>query len=182
LAYDFSSSNEVIDVSNLTIDTGGNLTVSANTIMLGNVAIGIPAPFNTYTLDISGTARATSFNATSDYRIKANIQNLNETFSVDHLRPIYYFNKEANKEDIGFIAHEVQQHYPYLVTGNKDGDEKQSLNYNGIMGILVKEVKECKTEIKRLKEEMAKVLREQKIRKTKEEIEKLQLANEKILR
>jgi hypothetical protein len=29
---------------------------------------------------------------------------------------------------------------------------------------------------------MAKVLREQKIRKTKEEIEKLQLANEKILR
>jgi hypothetical protein len=182
LAYDFSSSNEVIDVSNLTIDTGGNLTVSANTIMLGNVAIGIPAPFNTYTLDISGTARATSFNATSDYRIKANIQNLNETFSVDHLRPIYYFNKEANKEDIGFIAHEVQQHYPYLVTGNKDGDEKQSLNYNGIMGILVKEVKECKTEIKRLKEEMTKVLREQKIRKTKEEIEKLQLANEKILR
>ena len=147
---------------------------------MGNLAIGIPNPSYAYNLDISGTARATSFNATSDYRIKANIQNLNDTFSVDYLRPIYYFNKEANKEDIGFIAHEVQEHYPYLVSGEKDGQQFQALNYNGIMGILVKDVKECKAEIKRLKREMAELLREDKIKKAKKEIEQLKLNNEKM--
>jgi hypothetical protein len=154
LAYDYSGTSEIIDISSLTLDTNGNLTISSNTIVLGNMAIGIAAPTNTYNLDISGTARATSFNATSDYRIKANIQSLNDSFSVDYLRPVHYFNKEANKDDIGFIAHEVQQFYPCLVTGEKDGNEKQSLNYNGLLGILVKDIQECKSEIKRLTQEV----------------------------
>ena len=154
LAYDYSGTSEIIDISSLTLDTNGNLTISSNTIVLGNMAIGIADPTNTYNLDISGTARATSFNATSDYRIKANIQSLNDSFSVDYLRPVRYFNREANKDDIGFIAHEVQQFYPCLVTGEKDGNEKQSLNYNGLLGILVKDIQECKNEIKRLTQEV----------------------------
>jgi ADP-heptose:LPS heptosyltransferase len=44
-------------------------------------------------------------------------------YSVDNLKPIKYFNKKSGKEDIGFIAHEVQENFPCLVTGEKDGEE-----------------------------------------------------------
>jgi hypothetical protein len=60
------------------------------------------------------------------------------------LRPITYTNSRAGKPDIGFIAHEVGEHYPYLVNGEKDGEDMQSLNYIGIIGILVKEIQELK--------------------------------------
>jgi hypothetical protein len=63
---------------------------------------------------------------------------------VDVLRPIAYTNSRAGKQDIGFIAHEVGEHYPYLVNGEKDGENMQSLNYIGIIGILVKEIQELK--------------------------------------
>ena len=100
---------------------------------------------------ISGTCTATSFNSTSDYRIKENIVALNDTFTVDNLKPVIYTNYELGKQDIGFIAHEVQEVYPYLVTGNKNGKNIQTLNYIGIIGILVNEIQHLKKEIKYLK-------------------------------
>jgi hypothetical protein len=47
---------------------------------------------------------------------------------------------------MGFIAHEVQEIFPFLVTGVKDGEEKQTLNYNGFIALLVKEVQDLKKE------------------------------------
>jgi protein-arginine kinase activator protein McsA len=38
----------------------------------------------------------------------------------------------------------IKELYPYLVKGLKDGEEIQSLNYNGLIGILVKEIQELK--------------------------------------
>lgn len=90
----------------------------------------------------------------SDYRIKevvGNIQDIDECV-VDHLNPIKYVNKTNGHTEIGFLAHEVQKDFPYLVTGTKDGSETQTLNYIGLIGLLVKEVKELKKEILQLKE------------------------------
>jgi hypothetical protein len=53
---------------------------------------------------------------------------------------------------MGFIAHEVQDLFPFLVTGVKDGSEIQTLNYNGFIALLVKEVQDLKKENIRLKE------------------------------
>ena len=121
----------------------------------GNVGIGTTAPV--YTLDVTGTGRLTgqlnalSFNATSDYRIKDDVQSLFDTdVTVDNLNPIRYFNNQAQKLDIGFLAHEVQEHYPYLVNGKKDGEQMQTLNYIGLIGILVKEIQELKSQVKKL--------------------------------
>ena len=94
---------------------------------------------------------ALTYNATSDYRIKNNIVNLNEKFTVDNLKPIQYCNILSNKTDIGFLAHEVQEHFPYLVDGVKDGPGTQSINYNGFIGILVKEIQVLKKEMSLLK-------------------------------
>jgi hypothetical protein len=98
-----------------------------------------------------GQINSTTFNATSDYRIKDNVICLDESFVVDNLKPIHYYNTSAKRHDIGFLAHEVQEHFPYLVSGKKDGPDMQSVNYNGFIGLLVKEVKQLKAELKQLK-------------------------------
>jgi len=147
-------------IKGLPVTTGASsqwTTIGTNLYYNGSVAIG-KASNPTSILDISGTVTikgpvyGTTFTVTSDYRIKDNPQPLNNTFNVDKLRPLHYINKLSNKEDLGFIAHEVQELYPYLVDGDKD-DEKQnqSLNYTGLIAILVKEIQELKTDVNNLK-------------------------------
>ena len=90
---------------------------------------------------------ATTFTTTSDYRIKGNVRTLDSSFSVDNLRPVSYLNELTNNQDIGLIAHELQEEYPFLVCGEKDGIEKQSVNYTGIIGILINEIKSLKKRV-----------------------------------
>ena len=106
---------------------------------------------NSYTINVTylttNKVTATTFNALSDYRIKENIRGLNNNYSVDNLHPVAYTNKLHGREDIGFIAHEVQEFFPELVTGEKDGEKNQSLNYNGFIPILVKEIQDLKKRV-----------------------------------
>ena len=48
--------------------------------------------------------------------------------------------KNGQKE-IGLLAHELQEVYPFMVCGEKDGKEMQSVNYNGLIGVLINDVK-----------------------------------------
>jgi hypothetical protein len=106
-----------------------------------NMYSGIPA------IDTTGSITAASFNTTSDYRIKENVIELNDTYFVDNLRPVEYENVLINKKSLGFIAHEVQEQYPFLVTGEKDGKENQSIHYQEIIPILVKEIQDLKKRV-----------------------------------
>ena len=78
-------------------------------------------------------------------------------YKIDKLRPISYYNILHNKKDIGFIAHEVQEIFPELVTGIKDGENLQSLNYTGLIGILTKEIQDLKQENKQIKDELKQI-------------------------
>jgi predicted acyltransferase (DUF342 family) len=114
---------------------------------------------STYTVDVSinGNVVATSYNATSDYRIKTRVMPLDLTFTVDVLNPVSYLLKDDKDEklQVGFIAHEVQEFYPFLVNGVKDGPNMQSINYNGFIGILTKEIKDLKAKVKEQEERIA---------------------------
>ena len=116
----------------------------------GNVGIGT-TDTSTYALSVAGSINATVYNASSDYRIKDNIQLLNENFTVDSLKPVTYINKKTGSQDIGLIAHELQEEYPFLVAGEKDGPEMQSVNYIGLIGILIKEIQDLKREVSTFK-------------------------------
>jgi len=117
---------------------------------------GTPAPAaNWYILNTGNatfsTVSAQTFNSTSDYRLKTNIKRITN-YTVDDLKPIEYDIND--KHDMGFLAHEVQEHYPFLVDGEKDGDKMQSINYNGFIALLVKEIQNLKKEVEELKQKI----------------------------
>jgi hypothetical protein len=103
-------------------------------------------------LNVNGTINGTTIPTQSDYRIKDIIEPLNSSYSVDNLNPIRYINKHSQKMEIGFLAHEVQEYFPCLVTSEKDGPDIQTLNYIGLIGILTKEIQILKTEVAALKQ------------------------------
>ena len=113
--------------------------------------------YNLYTYPNAGATTsftASSFNAASDYRIKTNVKNLDSSFVVDKLRPVFYTQTEAKMDSMGFIAHEVQEEFPFLVSGEKDGEDMQSLNYTGLIALLVKEVQDLKRENRLFKDKL----------------------------
>jgi hypothetical protein len=89
------------------------------------------------------TISALNVNVKSDYRLKNNVQPLDVTKTIQLLRPVEY-DISGGKHDMGFLAHEVQEVFPFLVNGYKDGLEFQTLNYTGFIALLVKELKEVK--------------------------------------
>ena len=70
-----------------------------------------------------GAANATAFNATSDYRLKENIEDLADGITkVKQLQPreFNWISDETNTLEDGFIAHEVATVVPSVVRGSKD--------------------------------------------------------------
>ena len=117
------------------VDISGNVDMSGNLKVRGNI---------TYT-GTSGQG--------SDYRIKTNVIPLHDTsFNVDKIEPVYYYNTVANADQIGFIAHRLQDQYPFLVSGVKDGPELQTVNYIGLIGVLVQEIKDLKERVRILEQ------------------------------
>jgi hypothetical protein len=115
----------------------------ANSIVIGN-----SSNQNVY---ISGNCYASAFYATSDYRIKENVTSIPLDVNINNLNPILFKNKITRKNDIGFLEHEVKQYFPYLVDGEKDGQMLQSVNYTGLIGLIVKEIQDLKQENRLLK-------------------------------
>jgi hypothetical protein len=144
------TANYITIEKDTTNNTNGILTLNSGRLLINNTndtAVTVTGRGNFDSLAVTKAVTAASFNATSDYRIKTSITDLDPTFTTDHLRPVKYTNINDKKEYIGFIAHEIQQTYPYLVTGEKDGEETQTMNYDGIIGILVNEIKMLKQRI-----------------------------------
>ena len=100
-------------------------------------------------LNVTGSVTAASFITPSDYRIKENVKSLRETaYTIDNLNPVHYFNTLTKKDDFGFIAHELQEQYPFLVTGEKDGEKNQAVNYLALISLLTNEIQQLKQQVK----------------------------------
>ena len=153
---DSSFNGAKVDLSaNTLFKIGGRLDLSDGTFMTtydDNILSGSFANGNvifkdstfdavtvTGAVNVGGTV-----NTSSDYRIKTGVIDLDGMYTVDQLVPIHYNNTLTNTHDFGLIAHELQSVYPFLVTGEKDGPEYQRVHYNGLIGVLVKEVQDLK--------------------------------------
>lgn len=126
------------------------------------VSAGIPfAAIGSITRSIGGN---TTYNTSSDYRVKKNIINMPSALTlINNLRPVQFsfITDTAETTLNGFIAHEVQEIFPEAVAGEKDAvDENgyivtQSVSYASFTPILTKAVQELLEKITILEERIA---------------------------
>ncbi len=134
--------------------TTGILVASANTaskVALDMRDKNVSGAAGTITYD----GLAAQYNTSSDYRLKENIQPLEDGLErLNNLKPVKFNWKENGKTNEGFIAHEVQEVFPDAVTGEKDGEEMQAMDYGRITPLLVKAIQEQQEQIEQLKTEI----------------------------
>ncbi len=98
----------------------------------------------------------TAFNTTSDYRLKENVAPMTGALAtVSALKPCTYTWKADGSVGQGFIAHELQAVVPDAVTGEKDGEEMQGVDYGKITPLLTAALQEAIAEIQSLKARIA---------------------------
>jgi Chaperone of endosialidase len=99
---------------------------------------------------VGGTCTATTFDATSDRNKKTNIRKINDAqHIVASLNGVRFDWKNNGKASAGLIAQDVEAVMPELVSTDQDG--AKSLNYNGIIGAMIEEMKALRAEIEALK-------------------------------
>jgi len=136
----------------LTGTASQRLQVTGGAYVSGNLGIGTTNPTSKLhvigDVSVSGVITATDFNSTSDISLKDNIQTIvNPLDKIIKLNGVTFNWKENQKPSIGVIAQELQEVLPELVT---QGDVK-SVNYNGLIGVLIEAVKEQQKQIEELK-------------------------------
>ena len=116
---------------------------------------------NTDVGSIDVTTTATSYNTSSDYRLKENIAPMQGALGVvQQLKPVTYNWKVDGSAGQGFIAHELAEVVPDCVTGEKDAvDEEGKPVYQGVdtsflVATLTAAIQELKAELDTVKAEV----------------------------
>ncbi len=178
LQYDHSTNNMLFRVNNDTkmrITSGGNVLIGTDgdptsggfkfdagtdSILRIGHATGTATGSN-YTLFYLGSSvigsisqngtSAVSYNTSSDYRLKEDLQDFAGLDMVSKI-PVYDFKwKSDESRSYGVMAHELKEVLPDAVTGDKDAEEMQGVDYSKIVPLLVKSIQELKAEVDDLK-------------------------------
>tara|TARA_R100000773_G_C4220510_1_gene119212 strand:+ start:103 stop:1380 length:1278 start_codon:yes stop_codon:yes gene_type:complete len=111
---------------------------------------------------ISGSNTSTSYNTSSDYRLKENVVSINDGIErVKLLKPCKFnFIVDEDLEVDGFLAHEVSDIVPEAITGEKDAvDENgdpiyQGIDQSKIVPLLTASIQELITKVELLENEI----------------------------
>lgn len=146
----FSTSN--LQLKTVNDDVGFSLTST------GNVGFGVSSPqefFHTDNCVISDTISVIDLTAESDRTLKENIQDItvDESRLLHELDAVQYnwISKPEGAIHYGFIAQELIKRYPNLV---KEIEGMYSIDYVGLIPLIVKELKRQFKEVDRLTEEV----------------------------
>jgi hypothetical protein len=100
----------------------------------------------------TGTLTATDINSSSDINLKTNIREIdNPLEKVIQLNGVSFDWKETQEPSIGVIAQELEEVFPELV---KQSNDHKTVNYNGLIGVLIEGMKKQQEQINILKEEI----------------------------
>ena len=141
----------------LTMVRGGAVTLYHNNLAkLATASSGISVTGNiSATGDVSavngnfsGIVTASDLNSTSDIKLKTNIRDIeNPLNKILQIRGVNFEWKKDNRQSIGVIAQEIEKVLPELVN---DGETK-TVNYNGLIGVLIEAIKDQQKQIDELK-------------------------------
>lgn len=122
------------------------------TNQLNIVGISTFSSINASQANISGVCTALDFNSTSDKNLKCNIQTIeNPIEKVLQINGVSFEWKNTNEKSAGVIAQEVELIMPEII---KTNNETKTVNYNGLVGLLIESVKNQQEQINILKEEI----------------------------
>ena len=102
----------------------------------------------------TGTLAATNVNSTSDANLKENVETI--VGSIDILKDINgvkFVWKDLGTPSVGVIAQDVEKVLPELVSERSDNGTK-SVNYNGLVGVLIEAVKELSARVEGLENQL----------------------------
>jgi hypothetical protein len=98
-------------------------------------------------LTVVGVITCTDLNTTSDKNLKYDIRKVENSISLlNEINGVEFKWKSNDKPSIGVIAQEVEKVLPELIGGG----ETKSVNYNGLIGVLIEAVKTQQTQIDEL--------------------------------
>lgn len=104
-------------------------------------------------LNIVGVVTATDFNSSSDINLKTNVKNIDDSLSkVMQLNGVSFDWNDTQQSSAGVIAQDVEKVLPEIVHENSTG--YKSVNYNGLIGLLIEAVKEQNKTIELLTEKI----------------------------
>jgi hypothetical protein len=130
---------------------GGNVFFGSNLDVLGNVGIGTTNSGNCGILEVVGVICATDFNSTSDITLKTNIKTVTDPLEkVIQLNGVSFNWKNNQESSYGVIAQELEKVLPELVKGK----ETKTVNYNGIIAVLIESIKELNQKVEGLTTEL----------------------------
>jgi len=150
----YSSGSTYNGSSAITVSVAATTANTADTIVArdasGDFSVGSISCAN---VTATFTVEAADFNSTSDENLKSNIETVQNPLDTLHqLRGVTFDWKTTNKPSVGVIAQEIEQVLPQLVN---EGEHK-SVNYNGLIGVLIEAVKELSAEVEDLKSQLNK--------------------------
>jgi hypothetical protein len=116
-----------------------------------SVVVGSGVTITTNGINVVGVVTATDFNSASDLTLKTNIQSIsNPIAKILQINGVTFNWRESNKPSVGIIAQEIEKIFPELV----NGENPKTVNYNGLIGLLIEAIKEQQTEINNLKDKL----------------------------
>jgi hypothetical protein len=127
---------------NYALYSGSDGTATSNHMVFGNG--------NSWVGSITTNGSATSYNVSSDYRLKEDLKDFAGLDMVSKI-PVYDFKwKVDENRSYGVMAHELQEVLPDAVSGDKDAEEMQGVDYSKIVPLLVKSIQELEARVKEL--------------------------------
>jgi hypothetical protein len=131
----FVDSNGIVYNTNTNCLGIGSLTPTSKLDIIGDIRV-------------SGIVTAGDFNSSSDIKLKTNIQRIaNPIEKVLQINGVSFNWKESGKATMGVIAQEVEAVLPELVSNT----DPKSVNYNGLIGLLIECVKDQQRQINELR-------------------------------
>jgi hypothetical protein len=158
------------------IDSAGNLLVgtttrknSASRVSIKPVGSGVafetqPSDANGYYVglfynnssalvgSIYSSPTSTSFNTSSDQRLKDNIADADDAGSkIDAIQVRQYdWKADGSHQDYGMIAQELQLVAPEAVSGDADSENMMGVDYSKLVPMLIKEIQSLRNRVAQL--------------------------------
>ena len=149
-----TTSGVLASANGITLNAGGMIYANSNNTHIFNRSTNSSGTimqfrYNEATVvgTIAITSSTTSYNTSSDYRLKEDLKEIKGLDKVSAIKVYDYKWKSSNDRMDGVLAHELQEVIPYAVTGIKDGEDMQGVDYSKIVPVLVKAIQELSAKV-----------------------------------